>query len=126
MDDNLPESDWLESLGSYLALKPPSKWHDAEEDVFNSELAQYTTRFQRVESIAFAGANSSQDAVGVRLSVTQANGVEQEQVIYFNANEEHQVRDLQKQFELLLTKDRRLSLAAASRAIWSKLAKEEQ
>lgn len=37
IDDNLLESDWLESLGSYLALKPPSKWHDAEEDLFNND-----------------------------------------------------------------------------------------
>ena len=35
MDVALSESDWLESIGSHLALKPPSKWHDAEEDLFN-------------------------------------------------------------------------------------------
>ena len=40
IDDNLPEADWLESLGSYLALKPPSKWYDAEEDAFNAALAR--------------------------------------------------------------------------------------
>jgi hypothetical protein len=71
MDDNLPESDWLESLGSYLALKPPSKWHDAEEDAFDSELAQCATRFHRVESIAFAGGKSPTNAVGIRLAIYQ-------------------------------------------------------
>jgi hypothetical protein len=123
MDDNLPESDWLESLGSYLALKPPSKWHDAEEDAFNSELAQCATRFQRVESIVFAGGKSSKNAVGVRLAITQANGVEHEQVVHFAADEEHQLRDLQTQFEVLLTKNKRLGLAAVSRAIWANLEK---
>jgi hypothetical protein len=123
MDDNLPESDWLESLGSYLALKPPSKWHDAEEDAFNSELAQCATRFQRVESIVFAGGKSPKNAVGVRLAITQANGVEHEQVVHFAADEEHQLRDLQTQFEILLTKNKRLGLAAASRAIWANLEK---
>ncbi|MBN1548578.1 MAG: hypothetical protein JW902_18160, partial [Syntrophaceae bacterium] len=29
MDNNLPENEWIESVGSYLALKPPAKWHDA-------------------------------------------------------------------------------------------------
>ena len=123
MDDNLPESDWLESLGSYLALKPPSKWHDAEEDAFNIELAQCATRFHRVESIVFAGGKSPRNAVGVRLAITQANGVEHEQVVHYTADEEHQLRGLQTQFEVLLTKDNRLGLAAASRAIWAKLEK---
>jgi hypothetical protein len=123
MDDNLPESDWLESLGSYLALKPPSKWHDAEEDLFDSELAQCATRFHRVESIVFAGGKSPTNAVGIRLAITQANGVEHEQVVHFTAEEEQQLRGLQAQFETLLTKDKRLGLAAASRAIWANLEK---
>lgn len=124
MDDNLPESDWLESLGSYLALKPPSKWHDAEEDAFNSELAQCATRFHHVESIAFAGGKSPKNSVGVRLAITQANGVEHEQVVHFSADEEQQMRGLQTQFEALLTKGKRLGLAAVSRAIWKNLEKE--
>jgi hypothetical protein len=124
MDDNLPESDWLESLGSYLALKPPSKWHDAEEDAFNSELAQCSTRFHRVESIVFAGGKSPKNSVGVRLAITQANGVEHEQVVHFSADEEQQMRGLQTQFEALLTKGKRLGLAAVSRAIWKNLEKE--
>lgn len=123
MDDNLPESDWLESLGSYLALKPPSKWHDVEEDAFNSELAQCATRFHRVESIVFAGGKSPTNAVGIRLAITQANGVEHEQVIHFTADEEQLLRGLQAQFEILLTKDKRLGLAAVSRAIWANLEK---
>jgi hypothetical protein len=123
MDDNLPESDWLESLGSYLALKPPSKWHDAEEDAFNSELDQCATRFHRVESIVFAGGKSPKNSVGVRLAITQANGVEHEQVVHFTADEEQQMSGLQTQFEALLTKDKRLGLAAVSRAIWKNLEK---
>jgi hypothetical protein len=54
MDTALSESDWLESIGSHLSLKPPSKWHDAEEDLFNSELAHLAGLFKRVESLVFA------------------------------------------------------------------------
>ena len=74
MDDSLPETDWLESVASYLALKPPSKWHDVEEEVFSYELSQYAARFHRVESIAFAGGKLPKNAVGVRLAITQAGG----------------------------------------------------
>lgn len=126
MDDNLPESAWLESLGSYLALKPPSKWHDAEEEMFNDELALLATRFRRVESILFKGNGSSKSAVGVRLAITQANGIEHEQVVHVTWDEEEQLRELQSQFGAILAKDRRLGLAAASRAIWMALEKGDR
>jgi hypothetical protein len=51
----------------------------------------------------------------------QANGNEHEQVVHFTAAEEQELRGLQTQFEILLTKDKRLGLAAASRAIWANL-----
>jgi hypothetical protein len=126
MDDNLPESEWLESLGSFLALKPPTKWHDAEEDLFMQELGPVATRFHRVESIVFVDGKPSRNGVGIRLAITQANGTEHEQVIHFTADEENHLRDLQAQFEALLTKDKRLSLAAASRAIWATLERVEK
>ena len=117
IDDNLPESDWLESLGSYLALKPPSKWNDAEEDLFNNELAACAIRFHHVESIVFAAGKSPRNSVGVRLAVTQANGIEHEQVLHYTLEEEYRMKDLQRQFEGLLKNEGRLGLAAASRAI---------
>jgi hypothetical protein len=117
-DESLTETDWLESLGSYLALKPPSKWNDAEEDIFGQELAQLAIRFRRIESIVFADGNQPTNGVGVRLAITQASGFEHEQVIHFAVEEEEQLRHLQAQFEVLLSKDRRLGLAAASRALW--------
>ncbi|OQB95066.1 MAG: hypothetical protein BWX84_00074 [Verrucomicrobia bacterium ADurb.Bin118] len=126
MDDNLPESEWLESLGSFLALKPPAKWHDAEEDLFVQELSPLSTRFHRVESIVFVDGNLAKDGTGIRLAITQANGTEHEQVIHFAADEENRLRELQAQFESILAKDKRLGLAAASRAIWSKLEKVEK
>ena len=125
VDDSLPESDWLESIASHLVLKPPSKWHDMEEEIFSHELAQYAAKFHRVESIVFAGSKSLKNFIGVRLAVTQADGVEREQVVHYAANEEDQLQDLQRQFEDLLTEDKRLGLVAASRAIQANLGQAE-
>ena len=125
-DDSLPETDWLESVASYLALKPPSKWHDGEEEVFSYELSQYAARFHRIESIAFAGGKLSKNSVGIRLAITQADGVEHEQVVHYAPNEEEQLHDLQRQMERLLTKNKRLGLVAASRAIRANLADGEK
>ena len=74
----------------------------------------------------FGDGKPSRNGIGIRLAITQANGTEHEQVIHFAADEEHQLRELQAQFEALLTKNKRLGLAAASRAIWSKLEKVEK
>ena len=38
VDEGLSEADWLESVGSFLALRPPSKWKDEDEDTFDREL----------------------------------------------------------------------------------------
>jgi hypothetical protein len=123
LDDHLPEDEWVESVGSHLALKPPSKWHDPEEDLFSQELAELATRFHRVESIMFAHGKPSTNGIAIRLAITQANGIEHEQVIHFTADEEPRMRAIQDQFETLLTKDKRLGLAAASRALWASLEK---
>jgi hypothetical protein len=126
IDDNLPESEWLESIGSFLALKPPTKWHDSEEDAFMQELGPLATRFHNVESIVFANGKPSTNGIGIRLAITQANGTEHQQVIHFTAEEESHLRELQDQFESVLNKDKRLGLAAASRAIWSRLERAEK
>ena len=97
-----------------------------EEEVFSYELSQYAAKFHRVESIAFAGGKSPKNSIGVRLAITQADGVEHEQVVHYAENEEGQLEDLQRQFERLLTKGKRLGLAAASRAIWTNLAEGEK
>ena len=121
MDDKLSESEWIESIGSFFALKPPTKWHDAEEDLFNSDLTVWTRRFHHVESIVFAAGESPRDSVGVRVAITQADGIELDQVLHYAPEEEDRLKELQQRFEGLITKEGRLGLAAASRAILTSL-----
>lgn len=126
MDDRLSESDWLESVGSHLALKPPSKWHDADEDLFKSELAHIAALFKRVESLVFNGKDAGRAEKAIRLAVTLATGVEHEQVIHFSTEEEQRMTALQQRFAQILSEDERLGLAAASRAIWARFESAEK
>ena len=119
IDENLSESDWIESIGSFLALKPPTKWHDAEEELFNNELIVWATRFHHIESIIFAAGKSPRGSIGVRLAITQADGFEHEQVFHYTPDEERRLEKLQRQLEGILTKEGRIGFAAASRAIFS-------
>jgi hypothetical protein len=117
IEGNLSESDWVESIASFLALKPPTKWQDNEEDAFNSELVSFGTRFHHIESIAFGAGMPSHNSIGVRLAITQADGVEYEQVFHYTPDEENRLKKLQRQLEAILTKEGRLGAAAASRAL---------
>jgi hypothetical protein len=126
MDEGLSESDWLESIGSHLGLKPPSRWHDAEEDAFNAELAHIAALFKRVESLVFSGKDSRRSEKAIRLAVTLATGVEHQQVIHFSAEEEQRMNTLQHRFADILAEDERLGLAAASRAIWARFEAAEE
>ncbi|MFL6416314.1 MAG: hypothetical protein ACJ74Y_11685 [Bryobacteraceae bacterium] len=116
IDKKLLDSDWIESVGSYLALKPPMKWHDAEEDLFNSELMVCASRFHHVESIAFSR-GLARNSTGVRLAITQADGVEHERVFHYASSEQSRLEKLQRELEVFLKKEGRIGLAAASRAI---------
>ena len=53
IDTMLPEPDWLESVGSYVASTPPSRWKDDDELNFNEKLAALVAKFLRVESVVF-------------------------------------------------------------------------
>jgi hypothetical protein len=126
MDNNLSESDWLDSLCSHVALKPPAKWHDAEEDLFNAELPGFARKFHSVESILFKANDVPNNSIGVRLAVTYASGLEHEQVIHFTVEEESRLVQLESKFDALLADDMRLGLAAASRSIWKGLQNGEK
>jgi hypothetical protein len=125
LDDGLPEQQWLESVGSYLALKPPGKWNDSEEELFNSQLSELAARLHRVEAIWFAGGKRMKGEVGLRVAITQFDGHEHEQVVHFSKREERKLLALERRFRNLLAKDKRLSIAAASRAIWRTLSTGE-
>lgn len=120
-DDQLAEGEWLESLGSLLTLRPPKLWRDENEDTFDRELPAAVGRFLRSESVAFGTERSGKSTRGLRIAVTQADGQEKQEVVHFSHDEEAQLRKLEQDMVSLMGKNKRLGLAAASRAIWTQL-----
>jgi len=125
-DEGLSESDWLNSVGSVLALSPPDKWKDDNEATFHRELQAAAGRFKRAESVAF-GKNGEDHTTshGFRVAITQADGTERQEVIHFDENESQQLAKLEKQLGALIKTSGRLGIAAASRVIWSQLKEAE-
>ncbi len=122
VDTNLPETQWLESLGSFVCSKPPSKWTDTDADLFCEELYHLARQFKRVEGVIFSKTKASQ-GTAVRVAITRRDGTEVEKVVFINPNEEALAAEIETAISALLLDTKRVGLAAASRAIWKELSK---
>lgn len=116
-DRALAETEWLESLGSLICAKPPSKWLDFDADHFGEELQRLAAQFRRVEATAFIpGASNS-----VRVSITLPDGSDAEQVVHLTTEEETQANAMEAEFIALLSTSRRVGMAAAARVLWKEM-----
>lgn len=91
----LPDREWLESVASVLAQKPPNQWNDGDVLRYRVALADMAGRFRRMEDIAFShgGPQESTGAVRrMRLSLTDMLGREQRELVRISPDEEDQVR----------------------------------
>lgn len=116
-DNGLREQEWLESLGSFICAKPPSKWLDADAVTFQDELRQLARQFKRVESMAFAGGTSAANSLAMRVSITCQDGTEVDEVLHLDPAEESRVGELELEFARLVGSEQRLGVLAATRAI---------
>jgi len=121
LDCNLPEAEWLDSLGSLVNSMPPLKWTDAEADRFRHELSLLAARFQRVESINFIAGKEAQGQSAVRIAITRIDGSEVDEVIYVSKDEEDQIAEVEAQVVAILGQTRHVGLAGTARAFWRAL-----
>jgi hypothetical protein len=120
-DAFLPQAQWVDSVGSLLGLRPPTKWKDEDEDVFNRELAELSGRFKRAEAVAFSSLKGNRDAKAIRVALTQADGSERHQVVFVSHENEKQLAKLKSEISKLVSGNRQIGVAAASQAIWDQL-----
>lgn len=120
-DGNLQSSQWIESVGSNLALQPPTAWRDSDEDLFYSELGQIAAAFRRVESIYFSGDNIPAQVTGIRLAVTHQDGGEKEQVLFLSRAEEKDLLKMKASILDLIKSNPKKGLAAVSQVLWELL-----
>lgn len=124
IDTELAEPEWLESIGSLICSVPPARWTDLDSERYSQELTQVCTRFRRVESIAFERHGNGQSESAMRLSITQRDGSEVDQVIYVAEEEKAKVLEIENRVTALLRDERGLGLAGTARAMWNALSQE--
>ena len=120
-DVQLSDSEWINSIGAFLTLRPPDRWIDSDEDTFGREILNIIGRFKHAESIGFS---QTARATGLRVAVTRSDGSERQEVVYVYEREKKALSRLEVQIEKLIVDNRRIGIAAASRVIWSHLNSE--
>jgi hypothetical protein len=123
-DDGLDDDRWIESLGSYLCSKPPSKWIDRDLAQFEDELHRFARQYSRVESTLFDSASEPEGSHAMRVSITCQDGSEVDKVIRLNEGEMRKVAELEEKIRSVLGDDSRVSLNAAMRVVRALLLKE--
>ena len=120
-DNNLELSQWIESIGSNLALQPPTVWRDSDEDLFYNELGQIASAFRRTESIYFTGGGAPQQSTGVRLAITRQDGTEKGQVIFLTPVEEKELLKAKEAILNIAKAHPKRGIAALYQALWDLL-----
>jgi hypothetical protein len=117
-DDSLGETEWLEALASLVCSKPPSKWLDKDQQLFERELGHLAAGFLRLESLLFAKQKDSSGSKAFRVAITQQDGFELERVVYLNDRDGGAVKRIESKIIKLLEGDRAEGEAALAQAFW--------
>lgn len=123
-DQGLEDDQWIESMGSFLCSKPPSKWIDNDLSQFEDELHRCARQFFRVESTLFDEKAEPAGSQAMRVSITCQDGSEVDKVVRLNDGELKKVATLEEKIRLVLGDDSRLGLVAATRIVRDQLLKE--
>lgn len=120
-DRALADDLWIESMGSFLCSKPPSRWIDQDFASFEDELHRCARQFMRVESTLFDRGQEAAQSQAMRISITCQDGSEVEKVVRLSQDEASTVLALEERIRSVLAGDQRLGLIAASKVILAHL-----
>ncbi len=95
-DNGLAPEEWIVSVATYLATKPPVRWNDTDFEGMQAKLARLVPKFRALESLAVQ-INRTGDGPHnlIRLSITQPHQTEIEKVVAIPESDLDLVRDLQ-------------------------------
>jgi len=126
IDSHLPESDWLESVGSFVANTPPLRWKDEDEIIFDEKLKPLVQKLLRVESVNFSAGKRESGGTAVRVAITARDGSERDKVVHLNSDEEHEAKQTEAAICKTLNANDRISVIAMSRVIWKIMEKTNE
>ncbi len=79
---------WIESIGTFLAKKPPASWSDADKAQFEVNLSQLVRKFRHFEAVSYEKLQHDESAAEtIRIGITTPNEHEQERVVTLSDEE---------------------------------------
>ena len=109
---------WIESIGTFLAKKPPTSWIDTDKAQFEINLSQLSRKFRHFEAVSYEKINHVEsDTETMRIGITTPNEYEQERVVKLTDEEqtekiEQAIAKVFKDFELDEKPEIRLAVLA--------------
>jgi hypothetical protein len=124
-DTALDDRAWVESVANLLTRKSPERWLDTDEVEFYHQLGNAAGRFKRME-LTFFGANKKLNGHAYRITLTRSDGTEVGDLVDWDGMDENRVRPVESEIQEILARHGRHGLAAALRAIWTRLSLGEE
>ncbi len=88
---------WIESIGTFLAKKPPSSWLDTDKAQFEVNLSQLVRKFQHFEAVSYDKLQHDESAAEtIRIGITTPNEPEQERVVNLPSIAEEHVNRIEQ------------------------------
>ncbi|MBI2918284.1 MAG: hypothetical protein HYY01_09845 [Chloroflexi bacterium] len=106
-DERLPEQEWLESVASLVANKPPRQWNDQDSLQFGMVLAGLAGQLLKVEQIVAEHKSNTDEKDGARvlmLEVAGETGEDYARVVRIGPNEESDVATIVGALEMQLSR----------------------
>lgn len=88
VDDTAEDNEWLEALVMIVADKPPKSWADNDITRFELTLSDLVRRFKNLEALQKEVEAKGTGFTAKRLTITEQNGHEVNQVIWVDADKE--------------------------------------
>jgi hypothetical protein len=126
LDTELPEPEWLESLGSLVCSIPPARWADVDLERYSQELPSLCTRLGRVETMCFEAHKDRYVNSAMRLSITQLDGTEADRIVYVSRDQESSIAEIESRLADVLKDSPQLAFVATARVLWKALSQESK
>lgn len=110
LSEQMSDAEWLESVATVLAGKPPKNWHDTDFDQAQLSLADIRRRFDNVEALHLAETDSTlaSGTALIRVCIAQTGASEHERIVSVRQSDQTALDALCDQLRSAIGQDKSL------------------
>lgn len=120
IDTSLPDSEWIESIGSYIATTPPFHWKDEDEVVYLEKLKNLSRKYLKAELMTHYALEEGYHSV-FRVSIMNKAGFEKEKTVHLATESPEFLKIKDKLKQLIRSEQTNHTTSALAQALWELL-----